>query len=109
MIANMHIRSDYRQWIEWPKQRVRTLCGKTTTTRYAGIPSITPGQHPEVLSHADYGWCLKCCHELLAANPDLSKFNGNYSLFTLYFNATQMCKHQIAKALAINGYVDQPT
>lgn len=108
MIANMHIRSDYRQWIEWPKQRVQTLCGKTTTTRYAGIPGVTPGQNAAVLSHADYGWCLKCCHKFLADNPDLETYAPK-PLFDLYNTAAFVCKRQIGLALAINGYVDQPT
>lgn len=65
MILNMHIRKDYNTWIEQTdKSRVTTMCGKMTTPKFAGIPSVTQGQHPLKVDD-DYAWCIKCCNNTL--------------------------------------------
>lgn len=105
MILNMHIRNDYQMWLETPKKRVTTLCGKITATKYAGIPYITQNQ-PLVVFKRDDGtvdcaWCLKCCASLLE-DVDNSDFYWAYLrnawLKGLYTGAIDVCATQIAMA-----------
>lgn len=66
MIANLHVRNDFRLWYHVPKDRIKTLCGKKTTRKFVGIPMIDRMQ-PAAVSRdgKDYGWCLKCSEEAL--------------------------------------------
>ena len=65
MIVNLHIRNDFRQWVE-PidlSGRVMAVCGVRTTGKFAGIPSIT--EQPVFYDGTDSGWCLPCCAKAL--------------------------------------------
>lgn len=63
MITNMHIATEWRQFMlrRWarmdPNGRYVTVCGKRTQPKYIGIPGVT-GQPAVVNGKA--GWCPKC-------------------------------------------------
>lgn len=99
MILNMHIRKDFDRWIETPKVRASTLCGKTTTIKFAGIPGITPGQKPLVTQTGDVGWCIRCCNIFLADydNNDFmwaTKISSDH-LYALYHEAVRQTSLQV--------------
>jgi|ERR1044072_460385 hypothetical protein len=90
MIYNMHIRNDFDRWIETPKKRVTTLCGKITATKFAGIPGISEGQGAYVSDGGkDVGWCIKCCRNFLEEydNNDFLYSLKNRHLWYLYTDA----------------------
>lgn len=99
MILNMHIRKDFDRWIEAPRKRVVTLCGKTTTVKYAGIPGITMGQKPLVTKAGDVGWCVRCCNMFLE-NYDNNDFMwtvklSNEHLYALYHEMQRQTSLQV--------------
>lgn len=59
----MHIRNDWQFWgvDSDNKQRVKALCGKSTTKKYVGVPGITRDQPPGFYGPGDYAWCIQCC------------------------------------------------
>lgn len=106
MIFNMHIRNDFDKWIEAPKKRVTTLCGKITATKYAGIPGITKGQEVGVWNDGqDVGWCLKCCMEMLQEydNNDFlyALADSSKNIYNLYNVAIGICETQVIKATSL--------
>lgn len=102
MIYNMHIRNDFQLWLETPKKRVTTLCGKITATKYAGIPGVTKDQAVGVWNDGqDVGWCLSCCVALLSEfdNNDFlweRKLSSTY-VYYLYTDAIEICGMQLAR------------
>jgi hypothetical protein len=100
MILNMHIRNDFRLWgLGDEKQRVRTLCKKITTPRYAGVPGIEPGQQPFVSEdRQDYAWCLDCCHKYVSEVAGLMSRVGDERLRALYFDGLTNIVRQLQMA-----------
>lgn len=97
MILNMHIRNDYKTWLLTEKNRVTTLCGKITATKFTGIPGITPNQ-PAFYDGKDFGWCPACCQVLVQQFVDNSLEIKNEHLKELYHTAVRICGDQIVKA-----------
>lgn len=64
MISSRHIRHDWKTWVDWEQQSVRTVCGVTTRRGLAGIPGIT--EQAQVVITKDkrlWGWCWPCVKE----------------------------------------------
>lgn len=107
MIYNMHIRNDFQLWLETPKKRVTTLCGKITATKYAGIPGVTKDQVPGTFNDGkDVGWCLKCCYNYLT-EYDNNDFmwqvkRSNDHVYALYHHMTEVCGLQIFTATSLH-------
>lgn len=103
MIYNMHIRGDFDRWIETPKKRVTTLCGKITATKYAGIPGVTADQYPGVWNDGkDVGWCVKCCANFLEEfdnNDFMHSVSNNTHVYSLYYLMIKDCIYQIQESL----------
>lgn len=68
LIARMHIRHDWQKWLLTEQKTVRTLCGKTTTNKLAGIPTISD-QSPALINKTTGeklpGWCQVCVRFLV--------------------------------------------
>lgn len=99
MIINCHVRKDYREWREYPKTTVLTMCGKKTLSKFTGIPGVTPNQPIRIIDRTsgDYSWCLKCMialREDVCDRPDVQ----NVNLASLYRLANDMADLMLAIA-----------
>lgn len=60
-VGGRHIRHDWKTFVDWEQNSVRTCCGSTTKRHLAGIPGVT--EQPEIVEAKDkklWGWCMAC-------------------------------------------------
>lgn len=113
MISGMHVRADWNSWLEDDNRKtITSLCGKRTTRKYAGIPTIRLGQpivhQPKPTSPRLPGWCPRCMQlffeQLMSIiNNELQRVPIEQAapLMTIYKNAA------IFAAMAINDYLKE--
>lgn len=68
-MRNRHIRWDWNTWVEFERDKIKTMCGKTSSPKYCGIPGITSQRRLVTNSKGvlEPGWCPACCFQTYKA------------------------------------------
>ena len=94
----MHIRADYRLWYPQPKKSVKTMCGRKTDPKFAGIPGVDRMQ-PPFFKDGRTGWCVACCDAALDQMNKIVVSKIDEVLYDdFYLPAMNVCANQILAA-----------
>ena len=75
-IVGRHIRRDFDRWTDYSSRpQPRSMCGRRTTEKYLGIPSIT--EQPLEIDGKS-GWCPNCLLKSLGRIKEFNEHDYQY-------------------------------